>query len=258
MNKNLIKPTTPEESELLEKRAELDRLCAMLADKELQLEDMQLSVARFQSRYFTEVGKKYVEIDELRAKLAELRSRNSPQDQAKKDAAHVARETANKSAEEYQDSDSSAKPQLTDTEASETAKKLYRQIASTIHPDKSTDKKSRQLRTRLMAELNEAYAQRDIERMQIILSEWEQSPDAIEGEGTALELVRTIRAIAQVKRRMAEIEKTIADLAASDTHVLMVEVNKADLQGRNILAEMTESIDLEIDQIRKEMMTFQR
>ena len=76
----LFKTVTPEEQELVEKKAELERLSKNLADKELDIEEIRLAVARFQHRYFAEIGKKYVRLDDFRAQIAELRARHSPQD----------------------------------------------------------------------------------------------------------------------------------------------------------------------------------
>ena len=70
MKHDLMKLTTPEEEELLAKKTELESLSEVLAEKELDLEDIRLAVARFQHRYFAEIGKKYVQLDELRALIA--------------------------------------------------------------------------------------------------------------------------------------------------------------------------------------------
>jgi len=236
----------------------LDRVSAILADKELDLEDARVSVARFQHRYYAELGKRYVELDDLRAQLAEHRSRHNPQDANLKHQAQAAREDAAKTAREYDQSESEQDTQADQSEPPEGIKKLYRKIASTVHPDKATDEHSRKLRSTLMADLNEAYARRDVERMKAILSQWEESPDAVPGEGTAAELVRTIRAIAQVKRRISEIEREIADILATDIHQLMIAVHEADVAGRNILLEMATSLDSEIQHARSELKALGR
>jgi hypothetical protein len=89
--------------------------------------------------------------------------------------------------------------------------------------------------------------------MQNILDRWQESPEAVSGEGAAAELVRTIRAIAQIKRRKSEIETEISEIMTSDIHVLMAKVHDADLAGRDILAEMSISIDYEIQDARNEL-----
>jgi len=109
-----------------------------------------------------------------------------------------------------------------------------------------------------MAELNEAYAQKDINKMRNILDKWQESPEAVSGEGTATELVRTIRAIAQIKRRISEIEMEISEIMTSDIHMLMVKVHDADLTGRDILAEMLGSIDSEIQDAQNELTRLKR
>jgi len=258
MRVDLIKTNTPEEAELAKKKAELERLSGALAEKELGLEELKLIVAHFQHRYYSEIGKRYVELDELRAQIAELKSRQKPQDHELNQEAVRARTQARKAAEEYESVDIEPQKDSLKSEESEEAKRLYRKIASIIHTDKTTDGKSRQLRTKLMAELNEAYAQKDITKMRNILDQWQESPEAVSGEGTAAELVRTIRAIAQIKRRISEIETEISEVMTSDIHMLMVKVHDADLTGRDILAEMSVSIDSEIQDAQNELSRLKR
>ena len=238
--------TFPEEAELAGKKAELKGLSDILADKELDLEDHKHSIMKFQHHYYSEFGKKYVELDELRAQIAELKSRQRPQDHKMSREAIKARTQARKAAEEYVDSNIECQPNAKTNGGSAEAKKLYRKIASIIHPDKATDDNSRHIRTRLMAELNEAYKQKDIAKMQSILDKWQESPEAVSGEGTGAELVRTIRAIARIKKRLSDIEKEISTLTSSDIHELMVKVHNADLAGRDILGEMSVGIGFEI------------
>lgn len=253
IRKGLIKMSTPEEAELAGKKAELERLSDVLAEKELDLEELKLTVVWFQHRYYSEVGKKYVELDELRAQIAELKAERKPQDHEMSQEARRARTQARKAAEEYEDSDIEPQIDSKKPKESEEAKRLYRKIASIIHPDKAIDDNSRHLRTKLMAELNEAYARKDIAKMQDILEKWHESPETVSGEGTGAELVRTIRAIAQIKRRLSEIEKEISTIMTSDIHELMVKVHGADLAGRNILAEMSVGIGFKIQDARNEL-----
>jgi curved DNA-binding protein CbpA len=164
------------------------------------------------------------------------------------------RTQARKAAEEYEGGEIEPQTDLLRSEESVDAKRLYRKIASIIHPDKATDDKSRNLRTKLMADLNEAYARKDVTKMRSILDQWQDSPEAVPGEGTAAELVRTIRAIAQINRRISEIEMEISETMTSGIHVLMAQVHDADLAGRDILAELSKSIDSEIQDARNELI----
>jgi hypothetical protein len=258
IRKGLIKMSTPEEAELAGKKAELERLSHVLAEKELSLEELKLTVTHFQHRYYSEVGKRYVELDEIRAQIAELKARQKPEDYDLSQEALRARTRAKKAAEEFEGVEIEPQADSLKSEESEDEKRLYRKIASIIHPDKATDDNSRHLRTKLMAELNEAYAQKDIAKMRNILDQWQESPEAVSGEGTAAELVRTIRAIAQIKRRMSEIEIEISKIMSSDIHMLMVKVHDADLTGRDILAEMSVSIDSDIQDARTELARLKR
>jgi hypothetical protein len=246
MKNDLTKANTPEEAELAKKKIEFDRLSQILAEKELNHEELKLAVRRFQYRYFSEVGRKYVELDELRAQIAEMKARKHPQNHELEQQAVKSKKQARDTKDEYEDIDIEPQADSLESEELEEAKKLYRRVASIIHPDMATDEESRDLRTRLMAELNEAYAKKDISKMREIFDQWQESPETVSGEGTAAELVRTIRAIAQINRRISEIGGEVLKIVESDMYVLMGKVRDANLTGRDILSEMSVSIDYEI------------
>lgn len=253
MNNDLARATSPEEKELAEKRAELDVVSGLLAEKELELEELRLTVGRFQHRYFSEVGSKYAELDELHAQIAEARARNRRNDQQAQETAAKARDKARRTAADYECFDNPGDFVPKTSDVSENIKKLYRKIALIIHPDKATDDGSRDVRTRLMAKLNEAYAEGDDERMKDILSEFQSSPDTVAGEGTGADLVRVIRTIAQVRHRISEIAKEIAQIKVSDICQLMIEVQKATEGGRDVLREMAKAAGRDIDEARREL-----
>ena len=249
------KPQSPEEIELEAKKTELERASADLAQKELELEDIRLSIARFQHRYYAEVGKRYVKLDELRARIAEYHARQEPDNPEIQQFAENAREEASKTAQEFHEKENDADVGADKGEPPEELKKLYRKIATIVHPDKAVDEQSRELRTKLMAELNDAYAQRDVNRMRVVLVKWEESPESVPGDGTAAELVRTIRAIAQVKRRIKDIEQELAAIVTEDIYQLMIKCHEADANGKNLLLEMAESIDSEIQNAETELQS---
>ena len=93
-----------------------------------------------------------------------------------------------------------------------------------------------------MAEANKAYAEGDEAKLTAILDEWHSSPEAIEGEGIAAELVRTIRKTHQVQQRLVDIAATMTELRESALHRLREDVTAAEGRGRDLLAEMAEQL----------------
>jgi len=105
MKNDLTKANMPEEAELAKKKVELDGLSQVLAEKELNIEELKLAVRRFQHRYFSEVGRKYVELDELQAQVAQLKARQDPQNHELKQQAATSKKQARDTKVEYEDID---------------------------------------------------------------------------------------------------------------------------------------------------------
>jgi hypothetical protein len=241
-------PVNPEEEELAKKRQELADLESELADKELQLASMQIELTAFERRYLRIVGSRYAELDEIEAQFAELLARKSPADQAVQDSARQARAQADHS-------QAAASEQLygksMEFVPSQGLKALYRRVAKRIHPDLTSDPDERLRRQKLMAEANLAYEQGDEAGLRKILEDYEISPGSVQGDGTSAELIRAIRKIAQIRKRIGEIEAAFEEFIQSDLHKLKTKVEEAESQGRDLLSEMAVEVLVRIAEGRE-------
>ena len=234
------------EGELVELKAEVERLFGIYKEKELGLAELQRTVEQFQLRYAHEVAQKQVELDRLTAQLEEIRAGkiSTGRPVSRKSAGDGAKRGSSVAGDEVIILDTrSASHSLRDAKE---AKRVYRKIAAIIHPDKAKDGAAHELRTKLMAQLNEAYAGKDTLKMKSILEEWYESPESVAGDDSSAELERTRRMIARVKRGTFKVETEMSRIMASELYVMMVKANEAGRAGRDILAEMMVEIDAKI------------
>jgi DnaJ-domain-containing protein 1 len=243
----LIRQLKPEEEELLRKREEPAAIRATLGERELELVDFRSKLAAFEGRYLREVGTLYAELDEWKARIAELQARLHPSDASHKDA-EEARQQARQTYEEAHGKASEA-PEFT---PSPELKRLYREAAKRIHPDLATEAADLERRTRFMAEANHAYEAGDAETLRRILDEFLDGGDAVQGEGIGAELIRIIRQISLAKARLAAIEQEMAALSQSEVALLKKQAEEAEQNGRDLLAELATSVRPKIELAKKE------
>jgi hypothetical protein len=243
---------TPEEVELDRKREALGQLETQLLERELERATLDAELRAFRVRYVMAVGALWAELDVLRARLAEAKSRIKPWNPELAHAAAVARHQAaqSSSALSVRISDDT-----TDFAPSHDLKRLYRDLAKLVHPDLSSDQNERQRRTAVMAEANRAYAEGDEAKLRHLIELWVSSPELVPGEGVGPELIRTIRKIHQVERRLLDIAKELAELTANDVHVLKAQVDDAHRLGRNLIEEMAVDLRRQIASLRTELIT---
>ena len=239
---------SPEEEELQRKRQDLERLQADLAEAELDLATLRSSLVNFERRYLQVVGFRYAQLDQLEAQIAAAAARRNPQDPSARQKAEAAQARARESAEAM--GDSGHGPSASDFEPSEELQRLYRRAALELHPDLTTDEEERTRRTKAMAEVNKAFESCDADRIRQILDEWRSSPDHVRGDDTAAQLVRTIREIAQARKRLAAIKTEIEELLQGELASLKKQVEEAAARGQDLLAEIAARLDAQIDQAR--------
>ena len=235
---------TPEEQELNEKLKELSTLESELAQKELDLATLKAELHALESRYNRIVGTRFAELDRLHAEIAEFMAAKAPEDVNAQSEAQAAREKAEETAKEAGEFTEPRK--VEEFVPTKEIRELYRNIAKKVHPDLAIDEKDRERRNEIMAEVNKAYEEGGIERLESILREWETSPEAIEGEDIGSRLIRSIRMSARVRDRIAQIEKEIQLLKETDLFELLLKVDEAKEEGRDPISELATRLDQQI------------
>lgn len=242
-----------QELELIRLEAEQAQLEEQVALFELERETTKTDVARFQKRYYDTVGRLLVELDKLLAGISEQAAAANPRDQTAQQEARAAQDRARQSAEEAGLIESQPEPPAVITPE---CKKAYRKAAMLMHPDRATSEAERERRTQLMAQVNLAYERGDQATLEKLVIEFGEDPEAITGVDTASRMMKSTRRIAQLRRRMTEIEKELDGLREAEIFQLMTAVEEAEALGDNPLGELSAKLLHEIAKRRLSLVKF--
>jgi len=220
-------------------RVRLASLELELTGREAALAGLRAELHELQSRYLREIGEFYATLTTLEAAVyeAEVRAGIRPpfddQDDDRDDSG-----TSRPDAEAHSCSNRGA--------PSDDLKRVFRDLAKAIHPDLAEDEPARCRRHSLMAEANRAYAERDEDRLRLIMRAWERSPETSLDEHPADDRARVQQRITDVSERLVRIEAEVADLRASAIWRLKGRIDEARQQGWDLFAEMILQVKREI------------
>jgi len=220
-----------------------------VAARERELAELKTGLHALQARYLEEIGPLYAELIPLDAAVAEeeIRLGLRVPDVGDADA----------------EGDVDAAPDLAGcgpaSAPSSDLKRMFRDIARAVHPDAlphaQHDERTRYRRHSLMAEANRAYAERDEDRLRLILRAWELGPDlapdladdAAVGAGDPEAVrARLQRRRAVLAARLVDIEAEFADLRRSAIARLSAKIDDARAQGWDLFGEMIRQVKREI------------
>ena len=245
----------PEEQELNRLESEQAILEDQVANTELTLETLKIETALFEHHYYQSVGRFYVELDQLVAQIARAEAGLDIDNIEAQAEAEAAERQAQQSAEE---AGLTEKQPVPPREITPELKQAFRQAAKLMHPDRATTDAERVRRNVIMAQINVAYAKGDQAAIEKLILEFGQDPEAITGEDIAARLVKTIRRLAQLRRRMAEAEQEIALQKAGELYDLMVTVTEAKAMGGDPLGDLAMHIMQQISERKIELETIRQ
>ncbi len=242
---NLI---SPEQLALEKQVAEIALLEKELADKELKLHDLETNLNKFNLRYKQKVGKLYAELDRVNADIAKIEAGKFKTPESERNAEEADKQ-AKQSAFEAGIDDESQKlldePDLK-VEPTEELRQLFKKAAMKFHPDRTTDEAEKVRRTKLMSELNKAYDAGDVDKIKALIDGASADPDEITGSDLGSKLIKAIRQLAQIQKRIADIDAQIKALEQSDDYLLMDDVLVREKSGLDPLAVLAETLKDEI------------
>jgi hypothetical protein len=229
----------PEEIELSRLEAEQAAVKEEVASAELDLETTRTETAQFQQRYYQTIGRLYAQLDDLDAKIAKALSEQSPSDNTLNARSQSAKRQAEQSAEEAGLIE--AQPKLPPS-ISPDLKRAYYQAAKLMHPDLALTEHERQRRNALMASANLAYKCGDQSAIEKLIQEFGEDPEAIVGEDVASRLVKTIRRIAQLRRRLRELQIEMENLQKTTISILRKKAEEAEAIGDTPLDDLAKAL----------------
>jgi hypothetical protein len=255
-NPTLTTNSNPDRKEFRDKEAELDSLSKELAEKELELSTLELKLSWFEDMYARTVGILFAELDEIEKEIAKELFRLNPKEEYRQGFQRAEKKAkASRDAVDEKNAQGNKKP----FEPSDELKNLFRKIAKAIHPDFATNPQERELRNTLMGRANEAYKKGDIEGLKKILDEWENRDKGTHPEKTESPQFDQLEIkIRQIKLRINEIELKISELKKSELYQLMVKVEQAEKEGRDLLDEMSKQLQAQIIEANKLLASLQQ
>jgi hypothetical protein len=137
-------------------------------------------------------------------------------------------------------------------------KKRFRQLAQKIHPDRASDEADRTWRTQLMSEANRAYRAGDAAALEEVLSLWlegqREMPARAASPTPSSALTEKLTAqLAAIRQRITAITAELDRLYGSKLYELFAAARMATRQGRDLLAEMAQRLDLQIELAKAEL-----
>jgi hypothetical protein len=242
----------PEEKELVRLEAEQADVTEQLRLARAAMEAIQAGTVRFHHRFRQAVGRLYAELDEINVHIAIAKMEQSPDDENLKMQARAAEEQAQRSIQEagLQQAGSREDGLIEDQKPFPVIgvelKRAYRNAVKLMHPDLASLDSERQRRTRLMALVNIAYRRGDHRIVEKLVEEFGQDPDAIVGADIGSVIVKAIRRIAQLNRRLVEVQQEAEAWQSTEIFRLRQIVESAEATGADPLGDLAHQLKQKI------------
>jgi hypothetical protein len=230
----LIRPEPPPESALEELRARVQELEAALAQQRADVAEARAALEMFRISYRQQVGLLHEELDELELQIAEI------------ELGELTRRLDEATAQPGDPSQAGAATEPLARFTTDAVRRLFREVAKSIHPDLSHDEEARARRHALMVQANRAYALGDEEQLRSILQAWETSPDAVQGIDEDAMRLRLVRRTAQIEEELARLAGERDELHGTALWRLKTMVDEAGEQGRDLVGEMVRRLQRDI------------
>lgn len=206
-----------------------------LGERAAELGRLQTDLEAFRLRYRHEVGRLHDQLDQLELAIAEA------------EVGELSKKLEEAGAEDLGHAPAGPTPEPVARFTSDAVRRLFRDVAKTIHPDlASPDDVTRERRHALMIEANRAYARGDEQHLRWILEAWERSPEAVHGDAPEAAQLRLQRRLGQIEERLDVIASDLAALKASSLWQLKAMVDLEAARGKDLVADMVRRLKRDI------------
>ncbi len=239
---------SPEEIELGKYEVQVAQAEGQMLELEAELADMLRSIKWFKDQMTATIAPLILKLHILDVEVAAARGNKAGLDKALQALRELLGDYSGApTTPPDSDADWQEKP------ADDELKSMFRVAAKKIHPDLADDEQDRELRTRLMADLNEAYAKGDKDAIRSIVDQYNASEDAVQGEGVGYDLMRMIRRLYQIRNHITELVSMKASLEQSDDWANVLAARETEDRGENYFRNFSEKLMKRIEYLETQL-----
>ena len=132
-------------------------------------------------------------------------------------------------------------------------RELFRQLAKRFHPDLTSDPAEKEYREQIMAQVNKAYAHRDLKKLQQLAEQPDITPASI-SKDRAEELLHLRAELVRLDGVIAEIKACLRHLEESPAMQLKMEARMQRRNGKDLLTEMENKLQEQIDNLQERLI----
>lgn len=245
-------------------RTEVVRRHERIAELELELFDLRVSLAEFERELEIRIRPLERQLDDLRARLDQLRRAAAKKAQwgdraSQAEIPDVVEQFRKAWTPQFPQDPTPPKPAPSELQQTE-LRSLYRELAKRFHPDLTTDPDRKRWREEMMARVNLAYESNDLNALRALQNETERAgiDTPIDGSAELAEvrdqILTNIHAeIQRLDRVIAGLHAELDRLERSEVAQLKLDVVKARLNEYDLLALMAREFESQIAQAKAEL-----
>ncbi len=236
-----------------------------------EVANLQYELTIFEAEYQRIIGVLFVSLDELDLKIKTYLERINILKQGEAEdllvlekiiedkfkteyeKIRLEREEAEQHTREYEYEEVKKKPEL-DRESENKLKAIYRELAKRYHPDMAKTKEEEKRFHKIMAEINQAYNDKDLSRMEEIFMKLKTPEKVFFQETLEEKLERLLNECEKLDKIVLKLQDELSSIRNSDTYILKTRVEEAARERRDLLKEMEEDLKAKIT-MKEEKLT---
>ncbi len=147
------------------------------------------------------------------------------------------------------------KPQKTSEPEKSELKSLYRELAKRFHPDLTTDPEQKKWREEMMAAVNAAYQNQDLNALLELRQQPDRQPKLVSQTREEL-LAKMAAEVLRLDQLIAKLNRTMNELSNSSLAQLQLNVSMARQSGQDLLSQIGKDLELEIARASAELASY--
>lgn len=232
-----------------------------VAELELELFELRSELAEFEAQLNRRLGPLEARRNQLREQLRAARMQaarraqwgdRADSDDIPEDVIEQFRKTWRRSGTVPR----TRKPTKISAQEEQEIKRIYRALAKRFHPDLTTDPQEKARREEIMAQVNQAYSDKNLAKLRTLQSK----PDAHARADQQTREKKLADMRAEVRRLdgvILNLETTLRNLTNSRLVQLKLEASFARSQGKDLMRDMEDDIRREIAELQVELASIQ-